>query len=222
MIAVIDFGMGNLRSVLNALEHLGANPHLVTEPEQLARAERIILPGVGSYYRAMENIRARGLERPLKERVLEHRVPLLGICIGMQIMGRSGTEDGFCQGLGLIDCPVEKFAFDPTRHPELKIPHVGFNTVSAERESALFDGLGDEADFYFTHSYRMTFTRDEAVVGSCWHGEHFVAAVQRGHICGTQFHPEKSQANGLRLLRNFLENFSGHGQETPHFYAAVQ
>lgn len=123
----------------------------------------------------------------------------------MQLMGLSSTEDGFREGLRLIDCPVERF--DDQKSEGLKIPHVGFNTVSVMQKSKLFSRLDAQVDFYFTHSYRMKYTGQPYATGICLHGESFIAAFEKEHICGTQFHPEKSQTNGLFLLRNFIKNF---------------
>ena len=207
VLAVVNFGMGNLRSVMNAFSHLGAEPVEVDSPNMLAKADKIILPGVGSFNRAMHNIREAGFDVALERCVMGRNIPLLGICVGMQILGTEGTEDQPCMGLGFINGTVEKFSFDTSKHPDLKIPHVGFNTVSSSGDCVLFDGLESHLDFYFTHSYRMIAGDINEVVGSCWHGEEFAAMVQKGPVCGTQFHPEKSQTNGLTLLQNFLEKF---------------
>lgn len=205
-LAIIDYGTGNLRSVLNAITHVGGKAELVAEPENLGAFSHLLLPGVGSFRRAMEQIQSRGFDQALVERV-GAGIPILGICLGMQLLGRRSSEDGETQGLGLVDCEVDRFAFDRAAHPALKIPHVGFDTVEPRAGSHLFAGLGKRVDFYFTHSYRMQCLGEGAVAARCWHGEPFVAAIEQGHIAATQFHPEKSQANGLRLLRNFLELF---------------
>lgn len=206
-LAIIDYGTGNLRSVANAITQVGGEAVLVDTPETLAGFERILLPGVGSFRRAMEQIRLRGFDKILRELVLERQVPILGICLGMQLMARRSSEDGESEGLGLIDCEVDRFSFDRTEHADLKVPHVGFNTVLPRSDSLLFSGLGEHVDFYFTHSYRMQCSESKLVAAKCWHGEAFVAAIELDHIAATQFHPEKSQANGLQLLKNFLNNF---------------
>ena len=207
-LAIIDYGAGNLRSVVNAVSYLGSEAVLVSNPEDLKGHERLLLPGVGSFRRAMEQIKARDLDIALKEQVLEHGVPVLGICLGMQLLANWSSEDGETAGLGLLDCQVDHFSFDRGKYPELKVPHVGFDTVKPKKGTRLFADLGNDVDFYFTHSYRINYPEDRgAVVSECWHGESFAAAVEQGHIAATQFHPEKSQANGLRLLQNFLERF---------------
>ena len=206
MITVIDYGVGNIRSVVNALAAVGASATVVGDAPSVRTAEALVLPGVGSFRRSMETLRRRGLDEAIRDRVLDDGVPLLGICLGMQLLGAASTEDGASEGLGLIDGVVDEFQFDRAAHPTTKVPHVGFDTVTVERDSILLDGLGEEIDFYFTHSFRMT-SDDKSVVGTCWHGERFAAVVERGNVLGTQFHPEKSQSNGLSVLRSFLRHF---------------
>jgi len=154
----------------------------------------------------MRNIRELGFDSSLVNNVKEKGTPLLGICLGMQMLGNFSTEHGYCEGMGFIDCAVERFDLKLARMSRVKVPHVGFNTVSVDDGSTLFSGFRDSVDFYFTHSYRMVCNDTDLVVGSCWHGEDFVAAVQKENIYGTQFHPEKSQNNGLKLLKNFVES----------------
>ena len=205
MIVIINYGMGNLFSIQSAIRYLGAESIITSDPNIIGNADRIILPGVGSFYQAMGNLHTTDLVEVLRETVISRQIPILGICLGMQLMGLSSTEDGFREGLRLIDCPVERF--DDRQSADLKIPHVGFDTVSVTHNSKLFKGLDSQVDFYFTHSYRMKFTDQPYAVGTCLHGEPFIAAFEKEHICGTQFHPEKSQTNGLFLLRNFIKNF---------------
>ena len=205
MIVIIDYGMGNLFSIQSAIRYLGVESIITADPNIISNADKLILPGVGSFYKAMDNLHTSGLVAVLRESVISKQIPILGICLGMQLMGASSTEDSFCDGLRLIDCPVERF--DDKKSEALKVPHVGFNTVSVMHQRKLFDGLGSQVDFYFTHSYRMKYTDQSHVVGICHHGESFIAAFEKEHICGTQFHPEKSQTNGLLLLRNFIKNF---------------
>lgn len=197
--------MGNLFSIQSAIRYLGTESIISSDKNTISNADRIILPGVGSFYQAMENLHKSGLITVLRDTVISRQIPILGICLGMQLMGASSTEDGFHEGLRLIDCPVERF--NDQRSEGLKIPHVGFNTVSVNKKSKLFNSLNVQADFYFTHSYRMKFADQPYATGVCLHGEPFIAAFEKEHICGTQFHPEKSQTNGLLLLRNFIKNF---------------
>ena len=197
--------MGNLHSIQSALLYLGATSTISSDHSVIQKADKLILPGVGSFYRAMVNLKQYNLVEVIDDVVLKKQRPILGICLGMQLLGKSSTEDGFIDGLGLVDCPVERF--DENKCASLKIPHVGFNTVAVNGKSKLFEGLESGADFYFTHSYRMAFTGQSYAVGVCTHGEQFIAAFEKEHICGTQFHPEKSQTNGLTLLKNFIGRF---------------
>jgi len=203
MIVIIDYGMGNIYSIKNAFNYLGLEVILSNNPDTILSSDRIILPGVGSFYHAMNVLREKSLDIIIKESVLKYKKSILGICLGMQLLGKSSTEDSFCEGLGLIDCSVERF--DQSKYPDLKVPHVGFNTVHIKDGASLYYGFEQDVDFYFTHSYRVFCENDEYVSGLCVHGETFVASFQKGHICGTQFHPEKSQSNGLQLLKNFVE-----------------
>ena len=205
MIVIIDYGMGNLFSMQSAIRYLGVESIITSDPNIINNADKLILPGVGSFYKAMENLHTSGLVAVLRDTVISRQIPILGICLGMQLMGESSTEDSFREGLRLIDCPVERF--DDGKSESLKIPHVGFNTVTVMQKSKLFMGLDAQVDFYFTHSYRMKYTDQSYAAGICHHGESFIAAFEKEHICGTQFHPEKSQTNGLLLLRNFINNF---------------
>ena len=206
MIVIIDYGMGNLFSIQAALNYLGAESTISSDTDVINDANKLILPGVGSFYKAMENIMAGNVYETISRAVNERRTPILGICLGMQLLGLSSTEDGFCLGFGFVDAAVERF--DNNACSDIKVPHVGFDTVAiASGRSKLFDGLGKHRDFYFSHSYRIAFCEQPYAVGICSHGERFIAAFEKEHICGTQFHPEKSQTNGLSLLNNFIEKF---------------
>ena len=201
IVGVIDYGMGNLRSVQSALELFQVRVVVGDNIDAIAACDRLILPGVGSFYRAMENIRERGLDKAIKTLVADGK-PLLGICLGMQLLAAHGTEDRQTEGLGLIDAVVEPFPVT-----DLPVPHMGFNEVRfTGSEGNLSEGLGDRSDFYFVHSYRMVCRSNEDVAGWCDYGAPFAALVRRGHVVGAQFHPEKSQSNGLKLMRQFLKN----------------
>ena|ERR1041385_494056 len=201
IISIVNYGMGNLRSVQGALSYLGFESQLVGTPDEILQSEKLILPGVGSYAAAMANIRRLELEGALNEMVQTRGVPVLGICLGMQLLADVGEEDGPTRGLGWIRGRVERFNLSD---PDLKVPHIGFNTARfVPRASSVFHGLGDHADFYFVHSYHMICDRETDVRAWVDYGAPSVAAVERDNVFGTQFHPEKSQSNGLTLLRNF-------------------
>lgn len=201
-VAVVDYGMGNVWSVVSALKYIGAEPELVADPDVLAKSRCMVLPGVGSYRKGMEALRARGLDGAIHSAVT-NGVCILGICLGMQLIGSLGTEDGESMGLGLVDNRVDRFTVEELGNN--KIPHVGFNPVQFSERQGLFHGLPESADFYFTHSYRMLVDDIEGRHATCSYGVDFLAAFEIGNICGVQFHPEKSQTNGLVLLQNFLK-----------------
>lgn len=201
MIAVVDYGMGNIGSILNMLRKIGAPGIAVESPEQLAEAERIVLPGVGAFDRGMSQLRERGLVGPLTEAVTGRNVPLLGICLGMQLLCE-GSEEGSEPGLGWIGGRCIRFAVTP--ESGLKVPHMGWNEIRVVHDSPLFDP-GEQARFYFVHSYHMQCTNPEDVAAVSRYGDEFTAAVRRGNIFGVQFHPEKSHRFGIELFRRFVE-----------------
>lgn len=198
-VVIVNYGMGNIYSVQSALSFLGFQSEYTDEPDKILNADKIILPGVGSFRKAMQNIRSKGLEDPIKESIQTKGKIILGICLGMQLLGTSSTEDGFTMGLSLFDGIVEKFS----DNNNLKIPHIGYNEVIPSQNSVLFKNLDKNSDFYFVHSYRMK-SQIANGISTCEYGEKFVAAFEQKNVLGTQFHPEKSQTNGLILLKNFL------------------
>ena len=198
-LVIVDYGMGNISSLMGALRHVGAGSISVSSSyEELKSADRMILPGVGAFGNAMDRIRDKGLDAIIRELALEQKIPILGICLGMQLLGRSSDEGGSHEGLGLVEADVRKF-----ENVGLKVPHVGFNQVRADENLRLYAGFGDSADFYFTHSHRMISDED---LNACYcdYGGDFIASFELGNIAGAQFHPELSQRNGLKLLRNFV------------------
>lgn len=202
-VVIVDYGMGNLWSVRSALQFLGHEPEVSGDPRVVAAAHTLILPGVGSFRRAMETLETRHLAEAIREAVLVRGRKILGICLGMQISAGSGTEDGGTKGLGLFPGKVERFG--RAELGALKLPHIGFNAVAAPPTSRLYKGITGPADFYFVHSYRLGADHlPPADFGLCRYGSEFVASYEHGNIFATQFHPEKSQTNGLILLRNFL------------------
>jgi len=199
VIGIIDYGMGNLRSVRNAVAHLeGGDAELVASAEEARRADRLILPGVGAFGAAMRRLEERDLVTAIPELVREGR-PLLGICLGMQLLADTSSEHGEHAGLGLISGQVELLPVAP-----LRIPHVGWNSLEVRDSTPLLDGLDPDPSFYFVHSFEFTPSDPAHVTATTEYGRPVVAVVENGAVMGTQFHPEKSQAAGLRVLANFL------------------
>jgi imidazole glycerol-phosphate synthase subunit HisH len=204
-IAVVDYGLGNLGSVLRALAELGADAAIAERPEQLAAAERIILPGVGSFTDGMAYLNEHGWSDEIRRQTLEIGKPLLGICLGMQLLasvGSEGASGSNTPGLDLISGQVVRL---DTLGCTLRIPHVGWNAIVPCGEPALFAGIPAGTDFYFVHSFAFRPARPEDILASTDYGVPVVAAIGNGCVLGTQFHPEKSSKAGLRLLKNFLE-----------------
>jgi glutamine amidotransferase len=199
VIGVIDYGMGNLRSVLNALERLGADGRLVRDGEELEGVDKAVLPGVGAFGDGMRELGERGFVDAIPAYVADGR-PLLGICLGMQLLGSVSHEHGRHEGLGVIPGEVRYIETDP----ELRVPHVGWNELTVERPSLLLDGLDEVPMFYFVHSYELHPEDDAAVTGTADYGRPVTASVEHENAYGVQFHPEKSQRCGLRVLENFL------------------
>ena len=195
MIAIVDYGMGNRRSVEKALEHVGADPVLTADHAVLRSAEGIVVPGVGAFPEAMRRFRAAGLDELIRERA-GAGVPVLGLCLGMQLLFDSSGEHEGAAGLGLL--PGRVSALQSPR-----VPHIGWNLVTFERPSALTEGLGEAAAFYHVHSLAPEPEVEDDVVGRGEYGGPFVSIVERGNVMGVQFHPEKSSRDGLALLRNF-------------------
>jgi glutamine amidotransferase len=202
-VVIVDYGMGNIFSIQSAIKYLGVQALFSRNTEKILSAHRIILPGVGSFHQAMKNLNDSGIDEVIKLAAIEKQTPLLGICLGMELLGNSSTEGKFQEGLGLIDCPVERFYVESDS--STKIPHVGFNTITTKEDSILFQDLPKKVDVYFTHSYRMAYQEQSFVSSTCFHGEEFVASFEKKNIFGTQFHPEKSQSNGLVILKNFID-----------------
>ena len=196
-IAVIDYKMGNLRSVQKSFEHAGVEDVVVTDdPALVAAADGIVLPGVGAFRDAARNVRESGVEEVLRRRIAAG-TPFLGICLGMQLLADIGFEDGEWTGLGLVPGTCERLPGG------VKIPHIGWNTVEYPRDSPLFAGIPESTAFYFVHSYRLVPRDAAAIVGSTEYGVRFASAVQSGNVYAVQFHPEKSSTMGLKLLENF-------------------
>jgi glutamine amidotransferase len=195
VIAIVDYGMGNRRSVEKAFEHVGAEPRLTADHGVIGAADGIVIPGVGAFPEAMRRLRAAGLDELVRERAAAG-VPILGLCLGMQLLFESSDEHEGAAGLGLLPGRVTAL-----RAP--RVPHIGWNLVTFVRPSPLTDGLGEAAAFYHVHSLVPEPDDEHDVVGRGEYGERFVSIVERGNVMGVQFHPEKSSRDGLALLRNF-------------------
>ncbi len=198
MITIVDYNMGNLGSIRNMLKKVGVAAEITADRDRIAQADQIILPGVGAFDPGMDYLERSGLIPVLEQRILRERVPVLGICLGMQLMTR-GSIEGTRAGLGWIDADTLKF--DPSTG--IKVPHMGWNRVEVERRVALLEDLPEEPRFYFVHSYYVRCRSREDVILSTEYGLSFDSGVRRDNIWGVQFHPEKSHTFGMRLLRNF-------------------
>lgn len=202
-IVIVDYGMGNIWSVRSALGYLGAESIVSGDPAVVSSADALLLPGVGSFRKAMGSLKTQGLADALAEAVLGKQRKILGICLGMQLLAEKGTEDGVCSGLDFFSGVVDRFSSSDVG--VLKVPHIGFNQVTPTKQSQLFKGIASPADFYFVHSYRLLPDNLPGEKAICHYGGGFLAAYEHENIFATQFHPEKSQTNGLKLLTNFLK-----------------
>ena len=198
MIKIVDYGMGNLRSVQKAFEKLGHAAEICDQPSQLSGVEKLVLPGVGAFRDAIHEVRRREFVAPILDHLARGK-PFLGICLGLQMLFDVSYEDGEWPGLGIIPGKVVRFQ----DQPGLKIPHMGWNQLQITGEPALLSNIPRDGHFYFVHSYHVVPTDRSVVIAESEHGERFVAAIGRGNLWATQFHPEKSQKHGLQLLANF-------------------
>ncbi len=203
MITIIDYNAGNIKSIQNMLKRIGAKSCISSNSAEIEQAEKLILPGVGHFDYGMRNLKQSGLIDVLHKKVLNDKAPLLGICLGAQLLG-NGSEEGEAKGLAWIDMDVVKF--DKTKLPEsLKIPHMSWNEINIIKESKLLEGLDNESRFYFVHSYHMKCNDENDVLTNTNYGYEFTSAVEKENIFGVQFHPEKSHKFGMRLLENFVK-----------------
>ena len=199
MIVIIDYGMGNLHSVYKAFKRLNANVVASSFPDDIEKADRLVLPGVGHFKKGMKTLNKLGLIETLNKAVLKKKIPLLGICLGMELLTEF-SEEGNSKGLAWIDAKTLKFDMKNG----FKIPHMGWNSVKVSKKNPIFSGINPEEQFYFAHSYYVS-TKDKSIISSTTkYGVEFVSSINKDNIYGTQFHPEKSHANGLMLLKNFV------------------
>jgi len=201
-IAIVDYGMGNIHSLNGALKYLSFSKIILSNKiKDLESADKLILPGVGNFSAAMKELNSLKLDQHLKNLILIDKKPILGICLGMQLLCKTSMEGGFTNGLNLVDACVTEFNKD-----QVKVPHVGYNQIITNKHSKLYSNISESPDFYFTHSYKVH--SDENICQSfCSYQDDFIASFELDNIAGVQFHPELSQKNGLQLLKNFLDLF---------------
>jgi glutamine amidotransferase len=202
MIVIVDYGMGNLNSVKRRLDSLAQDIVISNDSRVIAQAERLILPGVGHFGQAMDNLKKLGLIAILNDLVIESKIPVLGICLGMQLMTKS-SEEGDVEGLGWFDCNTEKMKVG--NNSIYKLPHIGWNTITFEQSNQLMEGIELNSEVYFVHNYGVYNAPQNQILNHTDYGSSFVSALQKDNIIGMQYHPEKSHDVGLQILRNFLK-----------------
>ncbi len=203
MIVVVDYGMGNIGSIVNMIKRAGGESTVSSDPEVVGRAEKLIIPGVGSFDHGMKNLNESGLADVLNKKVQEEKVPVLGICLGMQLMAKS-SEEGVLPGFGWVDAVCKKFRFTG-ENKNLRIPHMGWNEVNIKKHDGIFRNMYDDASFYFVHSYYVECANAEDIAATTDYGLEFTSSLQHRNIFATQFHPEKSHKYGLLVMKNFVE-----------------
>jgi glutamine amidotransferase len=201
MIAIIDYGMGNVRSLMNAFDFIGEEAVVTSDIGQIKEAERLVLPGVGAFGDAMAAIQESGLRNILDLQAMDEKKPVIGMCLGMQLFAKSSREHGFHAGLGWLDAEIVPLKVSAPA----KVPHVGWNSIKFAADDWFFKGIPEkQSDVYFVHSFHMLCHDPENLIATCEHGGTVTAAVRQGNLVATQFHPEKSQDNGLQLLQNWM------------------
>lgn len=202
MIVIIDYGMGNIGSLQNMISRVGGEAIVSSDPEDIRKADKLVIPVVGAFDAGIERLKVSGLSEVLSDKVLVEKTPILCICLGMQLLAKS-SEEGRSRGLGWLNARVERFKF--AAGSDLKVPHMGWNSIEVLKPSKFLNGLAGETRYYFVHSYHVVCEDRDDVLATCYYGIDFVAAVQKNNIYGTQFHPEKSHKYGLDLMKKFVE-----------------
>ena len=203
MIGIIDYGSGNVQAIATIYKNLNIDYRVLSKPKDLIKADKLILPGVGAFDATMQQLNNSGIKEELNKLVLEEKIPILGICVGLQVMGY-GSEEGNLQGLGWIPGKVKKF--DKSKiNLKPKLPHMGWNIINDIKNHSLFKGIDNDFGFYFVHSYYFECENEENILATSFYGTEFISSIYAEHIFGTQFHPEKSHRNGVQLFKNFAE-----------------
>lgn len=207
MVTIIDYGVGNIGSIANMLKKVGSDSIITSDPEQIRRAEKIVLCGIGAFDDGMTKLENMNIVDVLKQKVLEDKTPILGVCLGMQLFTK-GSEEGNKEGLGFVDAYTKRFDFSgiKTEKP-LRVPHMGWNVARNVKQSKLYENMYDEPRFYFVHSFYVSLARPEDELLQTNYGKAFTSAFEKDNIIGVQFHPEKSHKYGMRLYENFVRNY---------------
>jgi len=203
MVVIVDYGMGNLGSILNKIERLGAEVIISSNAKDIEEAGKLILPGIGTFVAGVEKLINYNLLDILNKKVLADKIPVLGICLGMQLMTKK-SEEGNVNGFGWIEAETKRFIFEEN-NIKLKIPHIGWNSLNIKRNSSLLKDIPTDAEFYFVHSYHVCCAmQDDVILATTHYGYDFISAIQKENIFGTQFHPEKSHKHGIKIIENFI------------------
>jgi imidazole glycerol-phosphate synthase subunit HisH len=207
MVTIIDYGVGNIGSIANMLKKVGSDSIITSDPEVIRKAEKIILCGIGAFDDGMTKLENMNIVDVLKQKVLEHKTPILGVCLGMQLFTK-GSEEGNKEGLGFVDAYTKRFDFSEIKtEKSLRIPHMGWNVARNVKQSKLYENMYDEPRFYFVHSYYVSLARPEDELLQTSYGGAFTSAFEKDNVIGVQFHPEKSHKYGMRLYENFVRNY---------------
>jgi len=204
MITIIDYGLGNVGSIANMVKKVGGKNIITSNKDEIKKAKKLLLPGVGAFDNAVKNLKKQDLWNTVKEKVLINKTPILGICLGMQLLTK-GSEEGELEGFGFVDAYAKKFGFE---NSDLKIPHMGWNTIKLQKKSFLFEGMENQENrFYFVHSYMVECGEKKDILTTTHYGYNFTSSFEKDNVVGCQFHPEKSHKFGMTLFKNFVEKY---------------